>query len=99
MVGCSRGMASDIIPYIMRYTTSDGLTCNGQEWRTRKRGAYEGHGKPSKENLHKVVRKIEESTLPGGCNEHLSKTRPFIIVAAEILDQRSGALKATWVRS
>lgn len=94
-----RDMANDLIPFLLTYTLADGRTTSGEEWRTRTRGAYKAHGKPTTENIGKKVAGIEASTLPGQINDHLTKNGPYTIVKAWVHDQRTGEVKAVWVRA
>ena len=48
------------------------------EWKTKV------HGKITVENLKAFVKKYEESTHPGGCNEHLGAIK---ITSALVFDQ------------
>lgn len=63
------------------------------EWRVKSRGQVPGYGKPTDENLAKHVKVFEESTRPGGCNEHCG---PMVVMNARVVDQDTGATLATY---
>lgn len=68
------------------------------EWRTRSRldGRLPAHGKPTTANLAAYVRKFEDSTRSGGCNEHLGFQK---VARAEIIDQELSKVVATYAAS
>ncbi len=90
---CSTGMANNTPPYVVRITTDPVALCSSAEWRCRRRGTLIPHGKPTAENLRVYCAVFEESTKPGGCNAHIG---PHRIVTAEIVDQRTGSVVATY---
>jgi len=49
------------------------------------------YGRTTKENLAKVIRSIETSMRPGGCNAHLT---PVSYFSATIVNQSTGELVA-----
>lgn len=59
-------------------------------WNTREMG------RPTAANLEKVLRQYQESTLPGGANEHLGE-QP-LPRQARIVDQFTDEVKAEWRR-
>ena len=63
------------------------------EWRVRRDGVIPGLGKPTDAKLVQYVRKFEESTLPGGCNEHLGVTRIF---ECHVYDQKEAKIVARY---
>ncbi len=92
-------MSSSLVTYVVNYRTTREGWNSGSEWRARKRAGFQTpHGTPSTENLGKYVAKVEESTQPGGCNDHLAKDAPFTIVEAWIVDQRTKEVVARWSR-
>ncbi len=56
----------------------------------------EDYGKPSGLNLVKFVIAYNDSFLPGGVNEHISKAG--LIVEAKIVHQLTGKVKATFTQ-
>lgn len=93
-------MTSPLVTFVVNYKTSVPSFNSGSPWRARKTaGVPTCHGKPSTENLAKYVEKVEASTLPGGCNDHLAKDNPFVITEAWIVDQRTKEVVARWYRA
>jgi hypothetical protein len=83
------------IKYVIHYTVKDGSYWTPHEWYARKRNQRPGDGKPTEENIAKHCRHMEASTLPGGVNAHIGKTK---MLSAYIVDQRTGSVVAQWGR-
>lgn len=50
-------------------------------------------GRPTAASLARYVRELEDSTLPGGCNEHLGLTR---VSHAQVIRQSTGETVAVY---
>lgn len=73
-------------------------------WNTRKspcQGIYKVEGKPSTENIKKVVDGIIKGYKIGGCNERISIMLGFIPIPfkAHVIHQKSQSIIATWEAS
>lgn len=85
---------SRLITYTVEVKTDRGMW-TPSEWRTRRDGQIPGDGKPTTENLKNWALHYEKSTHSSGCNSHLGVTH---ILTAQIRDQRTGQIVATYVR-
>lgn len=74
-------------------TATGSQVCTPSEWRTRERVNAPGYGTPNAENLATYIKKFEDSTKPGGVNEHLGVT---VVTSALIKRQATGAILATY---
>jgi len=81
------------IKYVIHYTVKDGSYWTPHEWYARKRNQRPGDGKPTTANIANHVAYWEASTLPGGCNAHIGKSK---ILSAYVVDQMSGMVVAQW---
>ncbi len=83
-----------MVPYTVEVATDNGhwTPC---EWRVRSRGRIPADGQPSTANLKAWALGYEASTQPGGVNDHIGPTK---ILAAQIRDQRTGSICATYTR-
>lgn len=69
----------------LRFTTS--------VWPTRKN---RGGGRPTAANLTRYIEGTNESFLPGGVNDHLSTDGTVRILGAQIVNQFTGEVRATY---
>lgn len=64
-------------------------------WNVRSSTNNPGKGKPTKKNLDKYVRDLEQSTIDGP-NKHLGNIK---VESAEIINQFTDEVMVTWLRS
>jgi hypothetical protein len=82
--------------YSLRIKLASNRTCTSSEWRVKSHKIYgPGYGAPTHDNIAKWVQGFEESTVSGP-NKHVG---PETVVSAEIIDQRTNRVVATWTRS
>jgi len=81
------------INYVIHYTVKDNSYWTPCEWYARKRGQRPADGKPTPANIAKHCAHMEASTLPGGVNAHIGKTK---ILSAYVVDQRTREIVATY---
>jgi hypothetical protein len=81
--------SSRLVPFVVEMTLAKGHA-TPVEWRTKVQG------KPNNENLAKDIAFFEASCRPGGVNAHLGET---VVTSARIIDQKTGAVRATYVKA
>jgi len=87
-------MSRTITPkYRLEIENDDGQYSN-MAWNVRT-NTHAGNGMPTRVNLLKWIASFEESTQPGGCNDHLGATH---ILWAQIVCQRTGDTVVDWER-
>lgn len=72
-----------------------GVSWTPASWIVSSRDQRKADGKPTAENLRRHVESIEQSTRPGGVNEHLGSTT---IRSAKLVNQDTGETVATYLR-
>ena len=80
----------------MKTLTAEGPKgCTPMPWRSGlpSRANNPGYGRPTTENLKAFIKKFEDSTKPGGVNEHLGTT---VVTSAFIKDQATGQVLASY---
>ena len=83
--------------HIVRYTQvvegEHQIRFTDSAWPTQ---AKRGGGRPTQANLTRYIEGTNESFEPGGVNEHLSQRGTVRILGAEIVNQHTGEVKATY---
>ena len=89
------GRISATPTYRVEVILAGGMAFTPAIWNVRSRTNIPGNGKPTKSNLDKYVRGVEQSTIDGP-NKHLGRLQ---IVSARIINQFTDEVMAIWLRS
>lgn len=82
--------------YILKIVLESGNYCTPMEWRVAKSYMGYGYGRPTVENIAKLVDDFEKSLLHGGANQHLGYDK---VLSATITNQKTGEVIAEWSRT